>query len=75
MPTNSLIWKAYLLNLNSSDTKELQYGIKVAMVVYSVKVITDDSSGCFICIISFIALSLIMYQKLAKGYTVVYSEN
>lgn len=29
----------------------------------------------FICIVSSAALSLIMYQKLAKGYIVVYSEN
>ena len=29
----------------------------------------------FICIVSYAALSLIMYHKLAKGYIVVYSEH
>ncbi len=42
----------------------------------SVKTCTDmTNSICFICVVSSIALSLIMYQKLAKGYIVVYSEN
>lgn len=54
----------------------LKYNSKFLFVVCSTKTRHwYNSSGCFICMISSIAVSSFMHQKLAKGYIVVYSEN